>query len=529
MVRRMAFTVVTLAAVMAASGSGANGERGAGQSGVALPESGPAGRLSRSVPYSRRPGVGDGDDLAVGTDFSLAALDGSVNWRRVGSVFVTAPAWSRQLLGAGDIRGSRTLYVYYTARRKNGTAVRGRRDRREATGSLRGSWSAGVSGRGLDRRLPIRDETAAGTGLEGRWQQPQAPDPPAQPLSDDGTTLMGEKQEILRNEVAWEAHLIEGPFILRRGGWFYLFYSADACCGRRCDYKLGVARARKLLGPWERHAANPILSANDDWKCPGHGSIVTDARGRTFLLYHAYNPTDFEYVGRQGLLDEVTWDAQGWPAINGGRGPSRSAHAPVGRVRQASRRQSRMSSTRASWTRLACSWDQVERPAAEVRGAGSASRRGAPPRGRSPSRQRPRRQPHRQLRWWTSARLRLVRAPVCGFGNRGQHAGHIGRAARESAGTPDPPATVVMWQVQKLTANCWRPSGSTPGDRVHLQLKATARSRFDFAVSADGRRWKTVGTQAEGATAWTAVRVALVVAGDRVSARFGAFTLTEGS
>ena len=39
---------------------------------------------------------------------------------------------------------------------------------------------------------------------------------------------------------------------------------------------------------------------------------------RTFLLYHAYDPAGFQYTGRQGLLDEVTWGADGWPAINGG-------------------------------------------------------------------------------------------------------------------------------------------------------------------------------------------------------------------
>ena len=150
----------------------------------------------------------------------------------------------------------------------------------------------------------------------------------AQPLSPDGIKLVGEKQEILRNEAPREAHLVEGPFVLRRADYFYMFYSADACCGRRCSYKLGVARSRKLLGPWERYDRNPILAGNEQWKCPGHGSTVDDPAGRTFLLYHAYHPSDFEFVGRQGLLDEVTWGEEGWPSINQGRGPS---HGPRGR------------------------------------------------------------------------------------------------------------------------------------------------------------------------------------------------------
>ena len=80
---------------------------------------------------------------------------------------------------------------------------------------------------------------------------------------------------------------MEGPFVLRHGDWFYLFYSGNGCCGVNCDYALGVARARTLFGPWEKDPSNPILAGNETWKCPGHGSIVQDERGRYFFLYHA--------------------------------------------------------------------------------------------------------------------------------------------------------------------------------------------------------------------------------------------------
>src|SRR5690606_2338018 len=152
----------------------------------------------------------------------------------------------------------------------------------------------------------------------------------AQRLSADRTALEGERHELLSNEAPWEAHLVEGPFILRRGEWFYMFYSADACCGRSCNYKLGVARSRALLGPWERHPDNPLLAGNTDWKCPGHGSIVSTPDGRDYLLYHAYDATDFQFAGRQGLLDEIAWGADGWPAINAGGGASSRAAAPLG-------------------------------------------------------------------------------------------------------------------------------------------------------------------------------------------------------
>jgi len=81
----------------------------------------------------------------------------------------------------------------------------------------------------------------------------------AQPLSDDGTALVGQMKELFRNDAPWEGALIEGPFVVRQDGWFYLFYSGSGCCGAGCNYAMGVARSKTLLGPWEKNPANPIL------------------------------------------------------------------------------------------------------------------------------------------------------------------------------------------------------------------------------------------------------------------------------
>ena len=91
----------------------------------------------------------------------------------------------------------------------------------------------------------------------------------AQRLNDEGTQLVGQPKELIRNDTPWEGGLVEGPFILRRGDWFYLFYSGNGCCGEGCKYALGVARSRALLGPWEKNPANPILSRQPDLEVPG--------------------------------------------------------------------------------------------------------------------------------------------------------------------------------------------------------------------------------------------------------------------
>ncbi len=143
-----------------------------------------------------------------------------------------------------------------------------------------------------------------------------------QRLAEDGVTLQGAPWAIIRNDRRWEGKVVEGPYLLQRAGWYYLFYSGGACCGEQCNYALGVARSRSLTGPWEKHPGNPIVVANDDWRCPGHGTIVEDSRQRTLLLYHSYTTHEFLRSGRVGVLDEVIWSAGGWPAINAGQGPS---------------------------------------------------------------------------------------------------------------------------------------------------------------------------------------------------------------
>ena len=93
----------------------------------------------------------------------------------------------------------------------------------------------------------------------------------------------------------------------------------------------GVARSRKLLGPWEKNPANPIIGSNDNWRCPGHGTAVhtqgsKEQPAQDYLLYHAYPAGGTIYVGREALLDEITW-REGWPIVNAGQGPRDPAPA----------------------------------------------------------------------------------------------------------------------------------------------------------------------------------------------------------
>ncbi|MDR1919423.1 MAG: hypothetical protein LBQ65_07230, partial [Tannerellaceae bacterium] len=80
---------------------------------------------------------------------------------------------------------------------------------------------------------------------------------------------------------------------------------------------------------WLQYEQNPILAGGGIWKCSGHGTLVQTPDQRYFYLYHAYHAYDFEFVGRQGLLDELRWDEKtGWPYFRYGALPSVQAALP---------------------------------------------------------------------------------------------------------------------------------------------------------------------------------------------------------
>lgn len=114
---------------------------------------------------------------------------------------------------------------------------------------------------------------------------------------------------------------MEAPYIMHHGGHFFLFYAGNACCGTACRYAEGVARADHLRGPWTKDPANPIIRPNANWKCPGHGTAVETPSGADYFIYHAYPAEGTVYLGRESVLDRVTWSEE-WPVINGGAGPS---------------------------------------------------------------------------------------------------------------------------------------------------------------------------------------------------------------
>ncbi|MET9757743.1 arabinan endo-1,5-alpha-L-arabinosidase [Streptomyces sp. NPDC006372] len=111
---------------------------------------------------------------------------------------------------------------------------------------------------------------------------------------------------------------VEAPFIVKRGGYYYLFASYDTCCaGTSSTYKVKVGRASSVTGPYRdrngvdlmNNGGTPVLESHGSVIGPGGQSIMKDADG-DLIVYHYYDGND---NGTPKLgINLLNWSS-GWP------------------------------------------------------------------------------------------------------------------------------------------------------------------------------------------------------------------------
>ncbi|MEV2214797.1 arabinan endo-1,5-alpha-L-arabinosidase [Streptomyces sp. NPDC050997] len=111
---------------------------------------------------------------------------------------------------------------------------------------------------------------------------------------------------------------VEAPYIVKRGGYYYLFASYDTCCaGTSSTYKVKVGRASSVTGPYRdkngvamtNNGGTPVLESHGSVIGPGGQSIMNDADG-DLIVYHYYDGND---NGTPKLgINLLNWSS-GWP------------------------------------------------------------------------------------------------------------------------------------------------------------------------------------------------------------------------
>ncbi len=147
-------------------------------------------------------------------------------------------------------------------------------------------------------------------------------------LNPDGSPAMepgydGRPQRQVGRAHAWDSIGIEGAYVIKRSGTYYLFYSSWTR-----GYEIGYATAPRVTGPWTKAPANPFYGGQSEAACRknhlafsgrgdpspfnqvGHNEVFTGPDGRCWLSCHGIlqarpdqpmlviDPLDFDANGR---------------------------------------------------------------------------------------------------------------------------------------------------------------------------------------------------------------------------------------
>lgn len=116
----------------------------------------------------------------------------------------------------------------------------------------------------------------------------------------------------------YDWHTLEGPFLRKRDGRYYCFYSGGRW--ETDSYGVDYAVAESPMGPFidagVPSGPRVLRTAVGRALGPGHNSIITGPDGATdFMIYHAWGP---DMKARRLCIDPMDWTSNG-PRV---RGPS---------------------------------------------------------------------------------------------------------------------------------------------------------------------------------------------------------------
>lgn len=109
----------------------------------------------------------------------------------------------------------------------------------------------------------------------------------SQRLAADGLSTAGPPHELLTDDQAWQAGVVEGPSMVRRGDQYVLFFSANNWDS--ADYAIGVAECDSITGPCTQPLDKPWMKSAQDYSGPG-GQEFFDAPGGIWMVHHGFLP-----------------------------------------------------------------------------------------------------------------------------------------------------------------------------------------------------------------------------------------------
>jgi arabinan endo-1,5-alpha-L-arabinosidase len=284
--------------------------------------------------------------FSTGPGITFYSSGDMLHWRPEGRVFAGEPAWAKRAaptfndhIWAPDIQYHNGRYLLYYSVSGFGKNTSGIGVTSNATLDPRspnyrwedqGMVLQSVPGRDLWNAIDsnvVEDDKGTGwmsfgsfwsgiklVKLDPSWTKLAEP-------QEWHTIARRERPAFTPDEEAGAAQ-IEGPFIFRKNGWYYLFASWGLCCqGPKSTYHVVVGRAKQVTGPYlDRQGKDMalgggslVIEGDRDWKALGHNSAYT-FDGKDWLVLHAYETAD-KYKQKLKML-EMKWDKDGWPVVD---------------------------------------------------------------------------------------------------------------------------------------------------------------------------------------------------------------------
>ncbi|MFD3518366.1 arabinan endo-1,5-alpha-L-arabinosidase [Streptomyces sp. NPDC058657] len=263
--------------------------------------------------------TGDGIQLRTSADRTA--------FGRSGSAFPARPAWWQQYSPTSDVwapdisyhRGTYWMYYSVSTFGSNTSAIGLATSR---TGQA-GSWTdrglvfathSASDHNAIDPQLFVDDDGKWWLSLGSWWTGIKLI------RLDPGTGKPHPTDTSLRSLASRPtgSKAVEAPYIVKHGGYYYLFAAYDICCaGTSSTYKIKVGRSTRVTGPYKDRAGvdlrnnggTPVMETHGRYVGPGGQSLLRDTDG-VLLVYHYYDAAD---NGTPKLgINRLGWQG-GWP------------------------------------------------------------------------------------------------------------------------------------------------------------------------------------------------------------------------
>jgi beta-xylosidase len=291
-------------------------------------------------------------DIGTRTYLPIRRSTDLVHWTFLGTVFTTPPAWVVEELGstpgdfwAPDINyfdGEYHLYYAASSFGTNNSVIGLATNVTLNPDDPRYEW--------VDRGMVLRSRTGDNFNAidaDVVFDAARVPwmsfgsfwDGIKMRRLDRGTGLLSAVDTTLYSLASRGGAAIEGPSIVRKGRYYYLFASFDFCCrGVNADYRVVVGRSTNLHGPYVDRDGVPMLAGGGTELLRGYngfhgtgGGDVLLRPGADLYVHHYYDAADIAGGAAlpKGSVRKISWN-DGWPSLSDplsgnrgfGRGPA---------------------------------------------------------------------------------------------------------------------------------------------------------------------------------------------------------------